>query len=345
MAKTKIAWAEAVWNPTIGCTRVSEGCRNCYAERMAARLEMMHKPEYGGLLTSAGRWNGEVKLLDERLGQPLRWKKPRRIFVDSMSDLFHEAVPFEFIDKVFGVMGRSQQHRFMILTKRPHRMLEYFQTTGLYRRILGWAFNIDGSMALSNAQIGNGISNPVSFPWENVWLGISAEDQKTWDQRYPILLRIPAALRFASLEPLLNRIDMGLGECPVCGGCGETAGHYSMEDGMDTCDACGGSGRTTDTVDWVICGGESGPEARATHPEWVRSIRDQCQDAGVPFFFKQWGEWFPKQEPQPLSSMAARGKVPIEGNISVRLGKRQAGNLLDGQKWEEYPHGTDAEED
>lgn len=362
MAKTKIEWAEAVWNPTIGCRRVSEGCRNCYAERMAARLVGMGRREYEDVLTSTGRWAGNVKLLEERLGQPLSWKKPRRVFVDSMSDLFHEDVPFEFIDEVFAVMGRSQQHTFMILTKRPERMYEYFQEPARYQRIMRWAFKIDaGPIALTDAQIGSGISDPVRFPWPNVWLGVSVENQQMAARRIPWLVKTPAAVKFISVEPMLGPLNlMGwLMNCPTCGE------YLAIDAGWEDASRWRWNGERWEhshgyphghvenvpapLIDWVICGGESGVGARPMHPDWARSLRDECQAGGVPFFFKQWGEFAQVSHTEAMATrewhnMGMPPRVVMFGPAGStvymkRVGKKAAGNLLDGKKWEEWPDG------
>ena len=256
---TKIEWTDEVWNPVTGCDKVSQGCKNCYAERIAERF-----------------W-GERKFTDvqchpERLDIPLHWRKPRRVFVNSMSDLFHEDVTDEFITEVWNVMHDTPQHIYQILTKRPERMQ--------------W---------LTHQQWGDHLVEP------NVWLGVSCEDQKTAYERIPLLLQAPAAVRFVSLEPLLGPIDLLA-----------IFGHdlYAMNKGLD----------------WVIVGGESGPHARPMHPDWARSIRDQCVEAGVPFFFKQVGEWATVEE------FGTKRELGI-----LRVGKKKAGRLLDGREWNEFP--------
>jgi len=344
--KSKIEWCDATWNPVTGCTKVSQGCKNCYAEGVANRF-----------------W-GERKFTDvqcheDRLDQPLRWKKPRRIFVNSMSDLFHPDVPFDFIDKVFAVMGLAKQHTFMILTKRPERMLAYFERTGdVLRR--DWV--VSAAARLLNK---NKIDFP-DFPLNNVYLGVSVETQKEADERIPLLLKTPAAVRFVSCEPLLGSLDLKrligqFSDCPECG--------YNVsvdEDGL--CTSCGRDIMHYG-VDWVIVGGESGPHARPMHPDWVRSIRDQCVDAGTSFFFKQWGEWQPICEmedgqsekyyyPPPKRDPEAirRCKVPtaivgydgelkddfwsVEDHVcflTFKVGKKKAGRILDGQEWNGFP--------
>jgi len=317
MAKTKIEWADRVWNPVTGCTKVSEGCRNCYAELMASRFWKDRK-------------FSDVRIHPERLGQPLDWGKPARIFVNSMSDLFHKDVSFEFIDEVFYIMRVADQHTYIILTKRPEIMLKF----------IAWQKK-----------------NSVKFDWKtahkNIWLGVSVEDQKTADVRIPLLLQTPAAVRFVSCEPLLGPVDLGDGYTSwlTCNG---------PLPGSDIC--CEKFEVSFDHfhgIDWVIAGGESGKNARPMHPDWVRSIRDQCEDAGVPFFFKQWGEWAPVNEigdgwyclTHSFGNMI-RTRIPNkskimenawDGHLIARVGKKRAGRLLDGREWNEFPMSEFAE--
>jgi len=229
MADTKIEWADVVWNPVTGCSPVSEGCEHCYAQRMAKRL--------------AGRFGYpkdepfRVTFHEDRIEEPLYWKKPRRIFVCSMGDLFHRAVRVNEQCEVFDIMRTEQRHEFLVLTKRARNMasfIEYYKSIGNF------------------------------WPYPNVWLGVSVENQKRADERIPELLKIPGAQRFVSIEPMLGPVSIS--------GCLEEIN-----------DADGFSQRG---LDWVIVGGETGPNARPMHPDWARSIRDQCRVAGVPFFFK-----------------------------------------------------------
>ncbi|KKM08412.1 hypothetical protein SY88_23780 [Clostridiales bacterium PH28_bin88] len=336
MTKSKIEWTDVVWNPTVGCSRVSEGCRNCYAERFARRLVAMGRPEYQGLLTDNGRWNGMVRCLPERLYEPLRLKKPSRIFVDSMSDLFHENMPYEFLKNVWTVMTSAEHHKFLVLTKRPNWMKE---KVDLLLR--------DGFGVL-----------------KNVWLGVSIENQQAADERIPLLLETPAAVRFVSCEPLLGPVklhDLKYGY----------GWHWDSLAGFQWKDYYLDHQAGTARLDWVICGGESGPGARPMHPDWARSLRDQCQDAGVPFFFKQWGEWLPVAEQYGNDDFMDKidfgkhciclgnrgtkfmeewgdreeywcGYQPDPGQnpwFMERVGKKAAGRELDGRTWEEYPDG------
>jgi protein gp37 len=316
--KSTIEWTDATWNPLVGCSKVSEGCRHCYAMRVAARQERLGQPQYAGLTVIKNgepQWTGEVRLVEKALELPLRWKKPRRIFVNSMSDLFHESVSREQIMRVFAAMNAAQQHIYQILTKRPQRMMEL----------------ISDIRAVSGAT-----------PPGNWWLGVSVEDQKTADERIPLLLNTPASVRWLSIEPLLGPVGIAswLRVRHVAPGLIGAA----LGLGFDS------------RVDWVVVGGESGPNARPMHPQWVRDLRNQCTDAGVPFFFKQWGEWepsfkFPEQfegiaPATPCLRLAADGHIghsiaEMEGHprhgLMVKTGKKRAGRQLDGREWNEYP--------
>ena len=270
-AKTEIAWCDSTWNCVRGCSRVSEGCRRCYAERMAARgLPGLNSPTTGepfALMTPAGpRWTGRVELIESALELPLRWRKPRRIFVNSMSDLFHESLPDEAIDRVFAVMQHAQArgHIFQVLTKRAERMARYFAAPDLYERWIGAVNVIRGRWSGLPMR---GLSNPANMPLLNVWLGVSVEDQVTADERIPLLLQTPAAVRFVSVEPMLAPMDL-----------------YSY---LPTLEIERESGMWRDLIRWVIVGGESGPGARPMHPDWARALHDQCVAARVPFFMKQ----------------------------------------------------------
>jgi protein gp37 len=233
--KSGIEWTESTWNPVTGCTKISQGCKFCYAERMAERLQAMGQPNY--------RNGFQLTLQPHMLELPLQWRRPQSIFVNSMSDLFHHDVPLAYVQRVFDVMQRADWHRFQVLTKRADRLAEL-----------------------------NGL-----LPWpENVWMGVSVESVDHFD-RIDHLRQTQATVKFLSLEPLL-------GPLPNLNLIG---------------------------IDWVIVGGESGPTARPVEKEWILEIRDQCQRAGVAFFFKQWG-----------------GK-----------NKKKSGRLLEGRTWDELPEG------
>lgn len=258
---TKIEWTDEVWNPAIGCSKCSPGCQNCYAERFAYRLACMGQEKYQkvvkGMPTSkpfwkkgfTAVWTGEIFCDKSILVKPLHWRKPRRIFLCSMGDLFHEKVPFEFIEKIFCVIRQCPQHTFLILTKRPEMMAEY----------------IEGEWCREDSSMGFGsIIMTEEFP--NIYLGISVSTQKEADEKRPILLQIPAAKRFVSIEPMLGEIDLNL---------------------QKDYDPIGGLRTYGDMLDWVIIGAESGPRKRYCPIENIRSVVQQCQAAGVPVFVKQ----------------------------------------------------------
>lgn len=331
MSKSKIEWTDHVWNPVTGCTKISPGCQNCYAERMSKRL--------------AGRCGYpkddpfKVTLHQDRLEEPLHWKKPCRIFACSMGDLFHEDVPFDFIFNAWLTMVSVScfKHRFLILTKRPERMLAFYQWT--------------------QERIKRGICG-VEFERNHIWLGVTAENQEQADKRIPVLLQIPAAVRFVSVEPMLGPVDLrawldgngAYGPAAFCKHCGiiETTTESNHE--IDYA-----------AIDWVICGGESGPGARPMHRDWVRSLRDQCQAAETSFFFKQWGEWSPAEIEDDSYMLGGRAindprggrmsvaKFPLhtrnnrywrldENHLAVKVGKKIAGRLLDGKIWDQFPN-------
>jgi protein gp37 len=322
---SKIQWTEETWNPVVGCTPVSPGCLNCYAATLAPRLAAMGQPQYAGLTVrmtdtrgdTRAVFNGTVRCVDEALDKPLRRKKPTMYFVCSMGDLFHKAVPFEFIDRVFAVMALCPQHTFQVLTKRPERMAEYLnQPASLaFRRVC--------------AAISDMGYRPTTGTWPlaHVWLGTSAEDQTRLDERVPHLLRCPAAVRFLSCEPLLGaleladtlkaktRVHMCLnvrgairnrsfdgfnhpGGQPMTRSEAENALFDLHAKGVkviplgecdDFDDQTGCRGHRTPGIDWVIVGGESGVHARPCRVGYVRNVVRQCREAGVPVFVKQLG--------------------------------------------------------
>ncbi|MGB3026893.1 DUF5131 family protein [Paradevosia shaoguanensis] len=339
--RTGIEWTEATWNPLRGCSRVSEGCRHCYAEGIAARFSGAGQP-YEGLARlvsrpdgkSEARWTGKVVLSPASvLTQPLRWTRPRLIFVNSMSDLFHEAVPDEWIDQVFAVMAAATCHTFQILTKRPERMRSYISNPETVDRVLMRARELDPALWY------------LDWPMRNVWLGTSIEDQPTADTRLPYLRRTPAAVRFVSAEPLLGQVDL-------FAALGLSVHHHPDNRQSTALNALviGAAGRALQEsggagIHQIIVGGESGRNARAMHPAWARLLRDQCNAAGIAFFFKQWGEWvdadaFGDATARPPLNFADAGHlaerlgVPFEhhsdGSTLIRVGKRKAGRLLDG---------------
>jgi protein gp37 len=239
--KSQIEWTEQTWNPTTGCTKISPGCKHCYAEVMAGRLQAMR---------ARGYENGfQLSLLPERLAQPLRRKKPTVYFVNSMSDLFHEGIPDQFLDQVFSVIQKTPQHTYQILTKRAERLPEYFR------------------------------NRPCP---NNVWLGVSVEDRQYGVPRIDYLRQVDAKTRFLSVEPLLE----DLGQINLVG------------------------------IHWVIVGGESGPKARPMKPEWVEHVKQQADEVGAAFFFKQWGGW---------------------GVDGKRRPKKANGRMLNGQTFDQMP--------
>lgn len=303
---------------------MSEGCRNCYAESVANRFKGEGMP-YEGLIARTGQWNGKITVVDGVMDQPLRWRKPRRIFVNSMSDLFHENVPDEVIDRVFAVMALAHWHTFQVLTKRPERMQNYLSKPDIAERI-GWAeheiYERVGKLPVGSYR---GPTHRV-LPLPNVWIGVSVEDQKSADERIPLLLQTPAAVRWISAEPLLAMVDIS---------------KWLAATALREID--GGAG-----IDWVVVGGESGKNARPMSADWARLLRDQCADAGVPFLFKQWGEYAPcivtegsyflatPEEETRLSNGEYFGCVEM-----VKVGKKSAGRALDGVLHDGYPMAGD----
>lgn len=311
---TGIEYCDATWNPIAGCSQISPGCDNCYAERMAWRLANNPKASIGWrAVVDGGRWTGKMNLFADALEKPLSWKKPRRVFVCSMGDLFHEAVPDAWITQIFHLMHEARQHTYLLLTKRAERMSVFIEN---YARDNAWG---------------------AGYP--HVWCGVTIENQPALDYRLPYLLRTPAAVRFVSCEPLLGPLEFS--DVTHRSDCVSRLGKPAFEG-----------------IDWVIAGGETGPGARPMHPDWARGLRDQCNAAGVPFFFKQWGEW----EPTPRTGAPDGLQVNLNGQTDTaaqllfyglaftdgwthetgcrhcaRVGKRAAGRLLDGRDWNEMP--------
>lgn len=325
---SKIEWTDATWNPVLGCSDVSSGCANCYAKNSVWR--MSHNPNAKIAAANAGLterlsngrigWTGRVNCIEERLRIPLHWKQPRRIFVNSQSDLFHPEVPFEFVDQVFAIMSVTPQHTYQVLTKRPERMAEYLQ--GAKERVIEIGLKIDAGWDDNYLCWG---WRESFWPLKNVWLGTSCEDQKTADERVPHLLACPGAVHFISAEPLLG---------PVCISDEWLPHAFNREPGCSHCETCVGrlnwqSVRPENHgpfIRWVIVGGESGIHARPIHPDWARWLRDQCQTSYVPFFFKQWGQ-------ENTWQKDSEGKW----EFVRRAGKKSAGRLLDGREWNEMP--------
>jgi protein gp37 len=301
---TKIEWCEETWNPVTGCSPISEGCAHCYAQRMAKRLA----GRYGYPKDDPFR----VTFHEDRLDEPRKWRKPRMVFVCSMGDLFHEDVDLWHIDDIIDTCMAASQHIYLFLTKRPENIKTFLDA-----------------------------ATPRQVKWmaKRAWLGVTAENQARADERVPILLQIPAAVHFVSIEPMLGPVDLNKRECLI----DKRRFKYTLGNYLD----------------WVILGGETGPGARPMHPEWARSVRDQCVNAGVPFFFKSWGEWrlkgstdfADKGSPIGFGVLAKDGEWfdgqtgwngrsidPDTGEAYMnRVGKKTAGRLLDGREWNEYP--------
>lgn len=281
--KTGISWTDSTWNPVTGCTRVSAGCDHCYAVEMTKRLAKYGSKNYIGLVNDGkSHFNGVVRCHDDMLLKPFGWKKPRRVFVNSMSDLFHKDVPFEFIDKVFAVMALCPHLTFQILTKRPERAAEYLNAhPGLTRPQLIGLEAVQVAERHCPRASRNASWAGTIWPIPNVWLGTSVEDQKAADERIPHLLRCPAAVRFLSVEPLLGQVDLDrhfpsfegrfFGRIPI-------TASVMRDDCINP---------NPPVIDWAIVGGESGPGRREMRLEWLEGIVRQCQAAGVPVFVKQ----------------------------------------------------------
>jgi protein gp37 len=301
MPDTAISWTHRpgtrgrTWNPIRGCSRVSEGCMHCYAERTAGRFSGPGKP-YEGLvrITKQGaRWTGDVRLVPEHLADPLRWREPSTVFVNSMSDLFHEALTNDQIAAVFGVMAACPQHTFQALTKRAKRMREWFRWAGGCVDMIACrtddALEVAGMGRAERARVDALIGRDqraAPWPLPNVWLGCSVENQAAADERIPELLATPAAVRFLSCEPLLGPLDL-THRAPNCALVGATARRTFRTNGGRDEAAIPAHLRPPPTIDWVIAGCESGPGARPCDVAWLRSLRDQCVAAGVPYFLKQ----------------------------------------------------------
>jgi protein gp37 len=384
---TKIEWTDATWNPIVGCSVISPGCTNCYAMTMASRIEAMDAglgrvSHYAGTtkkVNDRAVWTGRIGIApDHILTLPLRWRRGRRIFVNSMSDLFHEDVPDTIIDHVFAVMALSPQHTFQVLTKRPDRMRRYMRSIskcGLHGRQMEIRTAVREispvKMSIAEAEAVARISGARETgtwrPLPNVWLGVSVEDQRSADERIPALLDTPAAVRWVSAEPLLGSIDLAwaLSRNSLDIAAGFLA-RGLFAPGLET----------LRPLQWGVAGGESGPGARPMHPDWARSLRDQCAAAGVPFMFKQWGEWGSSAYKASTGEMVFRqftshahwvnkastwvrggicldaagrrceigadiSRAEAEGKFPItimhRVGKKVAGRTLDGVLHDAYP--------
>lgn len=306
-SSTGIAWTDCTWNPVRGCSRISEGCRNCYAERIAARMATNPKvPGMAGFaeMTQAGpNWTGRVELVPSKLEEPLRWRRPRRVFVNSMSDLFHEGMSDRDIGAVFGVMAACPHLTFQILTKRADRMLSWMTEASARVPHRWWMEESLRSLAWSEKDLSRLVPERP-WPLPNVWLGVSAEGQETLRKRAWQLLKTPSAVRFVSLEPLLEKVDLDRPEL-LCGTWrrGATIGTY---------------------LDWVIVGGESGPGARPFDVSWARVVVEQCRRSLTPVFVKQLGanpvgeSWAVNRKFSPLTRSRS-GDDPAEWPEDLRI--------------------------
>jgi len=333
--QSKIEWTDCTWNPVIGCRHVAEGCRHCYAETMSKRLAAMGQRDYASILTPEGKFNGKAITRPATLAEPLHWKKPRMVFVNSMSDLFHEDVPFEFIAAVFGVMAACPQHTFQVLTKRPERALAFFEWIDAKAASDDTVANTPREFAVMQAWCHDGPENGLycrgfntdskhahgEWPLKNVWLGVSIATQADADKNIPVLLKCPAAVRFVSAEPLIGHIQ--LNDLRV--------GKDAQGDGLtvDALNDTAGFGCNLDVgygkLDWVIVGGESGPGARPCDVAWIRSIVAQCKAAAVPVFVKQLGSNSQEQFGgsgalrQRLKAQSRKGGDPAEWPEDLRV--------------------------
>jgi|WetSurMetagenome_2_1015567.scaffolds.fasta_scaffold05956_3 protein gp37 len=295
MGDTKISWADKVWNVVRGCNKVSSGCAHCYAERMAARFSGKGQPYEG--LTHEGRWTGEARFVPDMLDAPRHWGKSSRIFVNSMGDLFHDDITPKQIAAVFGVMAACPQHSFLILTKRPARMRDWFAWLSMEFRNDDnpWVSQLVWRRAheLTPGGLPSPARHGVLWPLSNVWLGVSVEDQQTADERIPLLLQTPAAVRWVSAEPLLGPVDVFA---------------FLKSDIRDRSLAALKS-PPMPGLDWVVVGSESGPGERPMDEVWVQHLRNQCVDAKVAFYYKQ----------------------------KLHFGRKVSLPLLDGKRWAEVP--------
>ncbi|PRY35290.1 DUF5131 family protein [Umezawaea tangerina] len=364
MADTTISWTDKTWNPVTGCDRVSAGCDNCYALGLAKRLKGMElqriaagkldpakaKYQTDGDPRTSGPGFG-VAMHEAALTTPLGWRHPQKVFVNSMSDLFHTKIEDTFIAKVFATMLATPRHTYQVLTKRPPRMRALLRQEWFWLAVVEEARQLVGPL-MAFEELGT--DGPGSG-WflSNVWLGTSAEDQRSADIRVPALLGTPAAVRYLSCEPLIGPIDLA---GPVVNGHRPKLTYWLTGRpswGPAEQEPSGVELRPLTLgprIDWVIAGGESGPGARPMHPAWARSLRDQCADADVAFHFKQWGEWAPTEvaatersaanalyiERDGATRPAARGARSDAVTVQ-RTGTKTTGRRLDGRVHDAFP--------
>lgn len=336
-------------NPIRGCSRQSEACRNCYAAGIAHRFGHKGNGVYAGLTdldpNGTPRFNGTLRWVPEVLTTAIKAKRSRVYFVCDMSDLFHDRVDQDWIDQVFAMMTLCRHHTFLLLTKRPDRMRRYLTDPETPRRVAVYADVLGGqSMRAGDLHFGLMVSGNVcdgllNWPLPNVWIGATVEDQDAANSRIPHLLAAPAVKRFLSCEPLLGPVDL----FPVAFSPCQNSADMSMDPetgAYECCNRCDFTGISDEmAVDWIIAGGESGPSARPASPDWFRSLRQQCE-VGVPFFFKQWGEWLPSDDvpsEQQESLELQNRDADVAGSVVFRVGKKAAGRVLDGRTWDEVP--------
>lgn len=357
---SSIEWTDTTWNPTTGCDKVSPGCGlprlgsddeatgltgGCYAMTLARRLKATGQAKYqnDGDPRTSGPGFG-VTMHPDAVTAPLGWRKPRKVFVNSMSDLFHDQVDASFIAEVFAVMQLTPHHTYQVLTKRHARMRSLLSSRD-------FVAVVDDYREKHRPRCGD-----FAWPLPNVWLGVSVETQQWADIRIPALLDTPAAVRWISAEPLLGPVDLSrwLGEKVASQAVAEVAVAHGI-DSREYSDRLRLYFRdgAKPSLDWVVTGGESGPGARPMHPDWARTLRDQCTAASVPYFFKQWGAWTPGGDspawvdaPEEWSFITPDGTVtpgPAVGTASQairRVNKKAAGRELDGRTWDEFPGGA-----
>lgn len=303
-----ISWTDATWNPIRGCSIVSEGCRNCYAMKFAHRFSKKGKPFDG--LTKLGKsgptWTGDVRFVGDMLALPLRWRKPQRIFVNSMSDLFHEDLDPLDVARIFAVMARSPRHTFQILTKRPAVMRSLFADPLFVAEVRGIA---SATSLLSKKPLVR--TDEIVWPLQNVYLGVSVEHQKAADERIPDLLATPAAVRWLSIEPLLGPVDISQWTDSLRRL--DRVYRQQVANGMFNSDQV--DSLREPVPDWIVCGGESGPGARAMAIPWATQLREQCVKSDVPFFMKQLGSVLAKS----LGCSDKAGKILAEFPVDLQV--------------------------
>jgi protein gp37 len=320
---TGISWTDETWNPVAGCSLVSPGCTRCYAMKTAWRMQ--HSPnaavqgKYAGTAVKAKDgtpvWTGKVRLWEPALLEPLIWSKPALVFVNSMSDLFHDGLSGQDIARVWAVMALTPQHEYQVLTKRTKRMRDWLNDPATPALVAAEIKRIEPAGQLTD------------WPLDNVWVGTSVEDQTRAEERIPLLLQCNAAVRFVSAEPLLGPVNLADAARSVVAGCGGDVTVKSVLAGLH----------------WLIAGGESGRKARPMHVDWARALRDECAVTGISFFFKQVGEWTwnePGHDAEEIGITRDGRTVAAGSSGSLRLfkvGKGAAGDLLDGVRHDAYP--------